>query len=247
MAKYIKILSSSGVAIDAIENPTYVTWNASLETIEVCDDTAINIMGVISSSSTILWHISGKELFPPSLDLVSVTYKEIDKQEYDVLMAELKPDKEDVPEDITPEHPEEVRIQELKDSKISEMSRRCFDVITNGVDVELSDGAIYHFSLTIEDQLNLITISSMISEGQTLLPYHADGEQCVFFSAEDMLMVIETATSFKTYHTTYFNSLKTYITALENIEEIESLYYGIGIPEEYQSPVWKEIGGNENN
>ena len=127
------------------------------------------------------------------------------------------------------------------------MSRSCFEVITNGIDVELSDGNTYHFSLTVEDQLNLITISSMISEGQSTLPYHADGEQCVFFSADDMLKVIETATNFKTYHTTYFNSLKTYILALETIDEIKSVYYGVDIPEEYQSPVWKEIGGNANN
>ena len=246
MTKYIKVLSTSGAVIDAIENPTYITWNASLETIDVCEDTAVNIMGVISSSTTIIWQISGKELFPEWLGLLSVTCEEINKQEYDMLVEELKPD-DDIPEDITPEPPDGNRIQEYKSKKITEMSRWCSDVITNGVDVELSDGNTYHFSLTVEDQLNLITISSMIAEGQTLLPYHADGEQCVFFSAEDMLKVIEIATKFKTYHTTYFNSLKTYISALDDIEQIKSLYYGVEIPEEYQSPVWKEIGSDENN
>lgn len=246
MAKYIKVLNTSGAVIDAIENPTYVTWNATDETIEVCESSAINIMGVISSSTTMIWQIDGKELFPEWLGLLSVICEDIEKQEYDVLVEKLKPN-DDAPEDIVPEPSEEERLQERKDKKINQMSRRCSEVITEGVDVELSDGNTYHFSLTVEDQLNLITISAMIAEGQTVLPYHADGEQCVFFSAEDMLKVIDAATNFKTYHTTYFNSLKTYILALETIEEVESLYYGVNIPEEYQSPVWKEIGGNESN
>lgn len=241
MAKYIKILSTSGTVIDAIENPTYITWNASAEAIEVCESTTTNIMGVISSNATIIWQIDGKELFPEWLGLLSVICEDIEKQEYDMLVERLRPD-EDVPEE-----PDDTHIQKLRRSKVNEMSRSCFEVITNGIDVELSDGNIYHFSLTVEDQLNLITISSMISEGQNTLPYHADGEQCVFFSADDMLKVIETATNFKTYHTTYFNSLKTYILALETIDEIKSVYYGVDIPEEYQSPVWKEIGGNANN
>ena len=241
MAKYIKILSTSGTVIDAIENPTYITWNASAETIEVCESTTTNIMGVISSNATIIWQINGKELFPEWLGLLSVICEDIEKQEYDMLVERLRPDEDN------PEEPDDTHIQKLRQSKVNEMSRSCFEVITNGIDVELSDGNIYHFSLTVEDQLNLITISSMISEGQNTLPYHADGEQCVFFSADDMLKIIETATNFKTYHTTYFNSLKTYILALETIDEIKSVYYGVDIPEEYQSPVWKEIGGNANN
>lgn len=246
MAKYIKILSTSGAVIDAIENPTYVTWNAADETIEACESSAINVMGVISSSTTMIWQIDGQELFPEWLGLLPVICEDINKQEYDALVEQLKPN-DDAPEDIVPEPSEEERLQERKDKKINQMSRRCSEVITEGVDVELSDGNTYHFSLTVEDQLNLITISAMIAEGQTVLPYHADGEQCVFFSAEDMLKVIDAATNFKTYHTTYFNSLKTYILALETIEEVDSLYYGVDIPEEYQSPVWREIGGNESN
>lgn len=246
MAKYIKVLSTSGAVIDAIENPTYVTWNAADEAIEVCESSAINVMGVISSSTTMIWQIDGKELFPEWLGLLSVVCEDIEKQEYDALVEQLKPN-DDAPEDIVPEPSGEERLRERKDKKINQMSRRCSEVITQGVDVELSDGNTYHFSLTVEDQLNLITISAMIAEGQTVLPYHADDEQCVFFSSEDMLKVIDTATNFKTYHTTYFNSLKTYILALETIEEVESLYYGVDIPEEYQSPVWKEIGGNESN
>ena len=246
MAKYVKVLSTSGTAIDAIENPTYITWNSDYETVEVCEDTALNIMGIVSSSTTMIWQINGKEQFPSYLGLVSVNCEEIDQQEYEDTVARLRLNGQDVYGDPIPSSATQFEIQRLKTKKENDMSNTCSDVITNGVDVKLSDGNTYHFSLTIEDQLNLITISSMIAEGQTILPYHADGEPCVYFSAEDMTSVIETATAFKTFHTTYFNSLKTYISALETAEEIESIYYGIEIPEEYKSPVWKEISTNEN-
>lgn len=246
MSKYYKVSTQDGAVIDALENPVFVTWDNSLEIVEVCEETAINIMGVISSSSTTIWQISEKEQFPSWLNLLSVTCKEIDKLEYDAIIEDLKPDEYDIHDDAAQDQPTQERIQRLKTNKTNEMRRICSDVIMNGIDVQLSDGNTHHFSLTVEDQLNLITISSMISEGQTVLPYHADGEPCVYFTAEEMLNVIETATEFKTFHTTYFNSLKTYISALETVNGIESIYYGINIPEEYQSPVWKEINANED-
>lgn len=240
MSRYYKLSTLDGTISDALVDPVYVTWNDKMEAAEVCESEAICVMGVMSSDATTIWQLNGKELFPTYLDLVTVVCEEIDKSEYDVLIETLRPD------DTVPDQPVQLNIQQLKNAVISEMSRWCSEIIINGIDVLLSDGNIYHFSLTIEDQLNLITISSMIAEGQTVVPYHADGEPCVFFSAEDMLKVIETATEFKTLHTTYFNSLKTYINALETVEEIKSVYYGAEIPEEYQSPVWKEIGTNED-
>jgi predicted DNA-binding ArsR family transcriptional regulator len=45
----------------------------------------------------------------------------------------------------------------------------------------------------------------------------------------------------KTYHTTYYNSLKNYINSLQTIEEIAAITYGIEIPDEYKSEVLKVI------
>lgn len=125
----------------------------------------------------------------------------------------------------------------IRSSKIQEMSYECRKTIEAGFDLELQ-GAIHHFSLTTQDQLNLMSLSTL-AQTQTLIPYHADGEECVFYSAEDINKIIETATNLKIYQTTYYNSLKTYINALETIEEIAAIEYGTPIPEEYKSDALK--------
>lgn len=140
-----------------------------------------------------------------------------------------------------------VTIDYLKEQKIKEMSYVCNQIITDGFDIVLSDNKIYHFSLTVQDQLNLITLSAMITNGETEIPYHADAELCRIYSAEDINNIIRYATEFKMYHTTYFNSLKAYIQSLKSREDIGNINYGINIPEEYQSDVLKSILLNRNN
>jgi len=53
--------------------------------------------------------------------------------------------------------------------------------------------------------------------------------------------IVATATAFKIYHTTYYNALKGYINALDNLEDIAAVEYGMEIPEEYQSDVLKAL------
>ena len=77
----------------------------------------------------------------------------------------------------------------------------------------------------------------MIESGETALPYHADGELCRFYSVEDINLIINTATKHKTYHITYFNSLKAYINSLNSIEDISNIFYGVAIPINYQSEI----------
>ena len=133
------------------------------------------------------------------------------------------------------------------------MSHTCEAVITNGIDIVLSDNNTYHFSLTTQDQLNLITLSTMIAGGQEMVPYHADSELCRYYSATDMLNVIQKATEFKSFQVTYFNSLRAYIESMNSVRAIGAVQYGIDIPEENQSDVLKEMleqmneQENENN
>ena len=173
----------------------------------------------------------------------------IDEQEYNTLKAALETEDEIVIEPETPveEEPEYVDPNEVitvdyvKGVKIAEMSNTCNKVITNGFDVVLSDGNSYHFSLTTQDQLNLITLSSMIASGETQIPYHADGELCRFYSAEDINIIITTATQFKTYQVSYFNALKAYIESMTDIGTLGAVVYGIEIPAEHQSDVLKVL------
>lgn len=132
-------------------------------------------------------------------------------------------------------------IEYVREMKLKALSSTCNKIIADGVHVELSDGDVHHFSLTVQDQLNLITLSSMVASGKTVIPYHADGELCKGYSPEDIMTIITAATDFKTYHTTYYNSLKAYVMSLDNISDISGIEYGCKIPEEFQSEILREI------
>ena len=146
-------------------------------------------------------------------------------------------------EPFVPVIPEEIDggIEFLKSSKINEMSYTCRHTIEAGFDILLSDDEIHHFSLDTQDQLNLITLSAL-ADTQELIPYHADGEVCKFYSAAEIKQIVAAATQFKMYHTTYYNALKNYINHLDNIETIAAITYGIELPEEFQSDVLKALG-----
>jgi len=162
----------------------------------------------------------------------------IGEQEYNILVPAVEaapvPIEEEEPEPVivVPVDPiDELTLEYVRTSKLSEMSRACRDTIENGFDLELRD-EVKHFSLDTQDQLNLLTLSAM-AQTQSLIPYHADNEECIFYTNEEINEIVETANAWKIYHTTYYNALKGYINALETIEEIGEIYYGIEIPEEY--------------
>ena len=175
--------------------------------------------------------------------ITMVETQEIQEEEYNQLLSAF--DNGDAPMIETPQDENEnegnITLEFVKESKLNEMSRVCNEVITNGFDVVLSDGETHHFSLTVQDQLNLITLLAMVQNGETNIPYHADGELCRYFSVQDILAITNTATAFKTYHVTYYNSLKSYIESLETVEAISAVTYGIPLPEEYQSDILKEL------
>ena len=136
-------------------------------------------------------------------------------------------------------------LEEVKTQKISEMSTVCNTTIINGFDVTLSTGT-EHFSLKIEDQINLFGKQAQISQDVSTLSenkgyeYHQDGELCKYYSLEDMLKIINTAMAYKSYHTTYCNSLFRWIEQMSTKEDVNAVYYGIEIPEAYQSEVLKD-------
>lgn len=125
--------------------------------------------------------------------------------------------------------------------KLQELSKICNKTIENGVDVTLLDGKTHHFSLTTQDQLNLISLQAMIEQGLEQIPYHADGELCKFYTQVEIQMIISAATKLKTYHTTYYNALKNYVKSLKDIHQVAAITYGIELPEEYKSDVLKTL------
>jgi hypothetical protein len=207
----------------------------------------------------VLYHDNWMLKASDEVESFAATVIEIDADQYDILTLAIEKNEEINIEDNEPTGNElsnndneatdtedsdketKITVDFVKEQKINEMEHVCTSTITNGFDITLSDGKQYHFSLTTQDQINLLTITSLINSGEENIIYHADGESCRYYEKDDILLILKTASDFKTYHTTYLNSLKSYIKSLRSINKISNITYGIEIPEKYQSDVLKEL------
>ena len=73
------------------------------------------------------------------------------------------------------------------------------------------------------------------------VPYHADGEECSYYSAADFGRIADAATRWKLYQESYFNALRGYILALETVTELRGVTYGMDIPEAYRTDVLRAL------
>ena len=178
---------------------------------------------------------------------IPVQVTETTKEEYDIFMQAIQHDEVIIDEEDTewPDYNEEPLIPDdgaidfVRQSKLSEMSYECRKAIERGFDINVHEEN-RHFSLTTQDQLNLMSLSAM-AQTSDKIPYHADGESCIYYTAAEINTIIAAMNSHKIYHTTYYNALKAYINSLDTIEEITAITYGIEIPDEYKSEVLKVI------
>lgn len=187
-----------------------------------------------------------KQITNNDIHYISATINNIDENEYNSLLNALQTE-ETITEDetvddisIEPEQEQEnpdITLTYVKAMKIADMSRICNLIITSGVDVLLSDNHLHHFSLTVQDQLNLISLLSMVQNGELQIPYHADGELCRYYNPNEIMWIVDAATQYKAYHTTYYNSLKNYINDLDDIQIISAINYGDDIPAQYKSEI----------
>lgn len=143
------------------------------------------------------------------------------------------------PEPITPPEPYEPTLVELQAAKKQEISQACEQTIYSGVSVTLADESTEHFALTEHDQLNLFGKQAQLAAGAKQLEYHSDGQPCRYYSAEDMQTIITKAMWHVSYHTTYCNALNMWIGGVQTAEEIQQIFYGADVPEQYQSEVLK--------
>lgn len=145
------------------------------------------------------------------------------------------------PEPVAPPEPYEPTLTELQAAKKQEISQACEQTIYSGVNVVLTDGSTEHFSLTQKDQLNLFGKQVEMSAGVTRLKYHTDGQPCRYYDAADMQLIVTAAMDYVSYHTTYCNSLYSWISGTQTAEEIQQIYYGAEIPKMYWSDVFKDL------
>ena len=128
------------------------------------------------------------------------------------------------------------KVERVKSQKILSMSEACHNVITNGIDFNGE-----HYSLSPEDQTNLTNLSLM-SQTLPYVPYHADGQLCREYSAEEIQALATMAIRWVTFHTTYHNFLKAYIRTLNPIDDILDIHYGTELPSEYMTSILAIMG-----
>ena len=104
--------------------------------------------------------------------------------------------------------------------KKSELSAECERTIVAGVDI--GDA---HYSLTIEDQANILALTPLAQAGNSVF-YHSDSNMCCEYSSDEFLAVVNAATVFKTLQTTYCNLLMRQVEAMTDAEEVRAVKYG---------------------
>ena len=127
--------------------------------------------------------------------------------------------------------------------KKNELSTECEKAIVTGVDV--GDA---HYSLTIEDQANILALTPLAQAGNSVF-YHSDSNMCCEYSSDEFLAVVNAATVFKTLQTTYCNLLMRQVEAMTNAEEVRAVKYGVTeltgeFAERYEMIKATLIGGN---
>lgn len=240
--KYYKILNEN-TFIGVVTNGNFVAENQRTGWLLTSNE---NLGQFVSYKGQLYRDYWMQPIHNSTREFMNVKIIEIDEEEYNVLLAAIEQDEEIIIDDdeeeeeptpiIPPEDPD-ITTEFVREAKLKEMSNECKKSIENGFNIILSDGGTHHFSLTTQDQLNLMALQN--AEG--MIPYHADGEQTKFYPASDIHAIIDMASKHKTYHTTYYNSLKSYINSLSTMEEIAAITYGILIPNEYKTDVLKII------
>ena len=134
-------------------------------------------------------------------------------------------------------------IDKVISQKKSELSAECEKVIIAGVDVDDA-----HYSLTLEDQANILAWMAVAQTGKAV-PYHQDGQPCRIYTAEEFMEMANAAVAFKTAQTTYCNLLMRQIEAMTDVDEVKAVKYGITqlegeYAEQYQIIMASLVGDN---
>ena len=99
---------------------------------------------------------------------------------------------------------EELTIDYIRSAKLAELKYECNKVISEGFDMELGDGETRHFTLSMDDQINLLTQA--------------------YFN-EDMKFVVAEMNNFKAKHMTRLKELEEHVNSLTDIKEIAKVAY----------------------
>ena len=157
--------------------------------------------------------------YPKGCNLKTVSLIKISDDEYNKLMESVSVEDNFVGQGIL----------NMKKAKIEEMRDVCNREILDGVSVVLSDNDVHHFTMSLEDQLNLLEIRYLIDNGQDTFIYHETNGANKEYHSNDMKLIINALFENKQKHLLYFNRLKQYITSLTNAESVSVVQYGMKV------------------
>ena len=115
-------------------------------------------------------------------------------------------------------------VEQVRAAKLQEIGLACSAAIYAGVDVGGS-----HYSLTEHDQTEIMAQYTTVKEGAPAVPYHADGELCRMYPAEEFAALAQAATAHVFYHRTYCNHMNAWIRRA-GLEELSYIMYGMALP-----------------
>lgn len=130
-----------------------------------------------------------------------------------------------IPDPVPDPEPYIPTYKEILNNKISELSHMCQCTIEAGLTIN-----DLHYSYTEKDQINLGDIVNTVKITGLPLGYHADGQNCTEYSAEDLINIYIQLAMNKYCQQTYFNQSREYLKSLEesdsNKEIVELYTYG---------------------
>ena len=211
--------------IDIIEKPDFIMFLASGRVVSTNKGTANGIRGSRGSL------YSFEEVNKSGIKVVTI--EEISAEEFNRLQCLLNSEKGLCADESVLKN---VRVEEL-----SRLSKACNESIVHGFDISLSDNCNYHFTLTTEDQINLLNLENQLKAGAETCIYHASNMPCTVFSRQDIDRIIAAYRKHLLYHTTYFNTVKSYINSIDDIDQIKAFKYGTNIASAASSTVIKQI------
>lgn len=227
----LKIIQNDKV-IDVVNFPCFIRFLPSGH-VAITDKSSAQ--GIVGSDTTSIYSFTPVDYKTAGV----VTTAEITLEEFNRLSAQLKTG--------VAVSADETALAQAKRSTLKRLSNTCKNKIMAGFNIKLSDGELYNFKLTIEDQLNLMIIENQLNSGQETFIYHSTDQPCKLFVRDDMIRIINAFKRYTLYHTTYFNAAKQYIKSLSDIEKVNMFTYGTDISDTVDNKVLKQIlkkGGN---
>ena len=179
------------------------------------------------------------KLLPAKIETISEEnyYKLLEAFQNNKDIIDQPIEQQDVIENYYPE--QTIEQETIKDLKLQEIRRACSLAIQRGFELVINSQKRI-FPLEITDQLNIARLYQEAMNGETFLPYHFQDGLCELFTKSDIALLYKQMSEHINYHTIYYNALKGYVKSLPDTE-ISSIFYGIDIPEFYQTDALKAV------